>query len=284
MRPEWTVVEEAVREGCEWLMHSRQPKNAGIHHSGKAGTHVGGHLGVSFTPWGHFTNRRGPRKTGSFSPDRTLNMKEKGYGTVCFQMPDNEWVDYDSDPWRYGPPIPAFTDAERKWLTELVRSTGADVDQDWSSGDRSHSVGVRNVTPTLKRAASNYMDGCPEHDTVFCSKDGCDWYKRIHNTTTWPVLPSAPAPAGPPADPGGDDDSNLRAIKEAIEKITPFLVEMGVHAGTVVAGRRGHIVEHPDGLEFEADTGHGVLLPAEVVTGLVAAAALVHELGLDEEG
>lgn len=266
-RPEWEAVEINVRRGVEWLTSHRQPSSAHTH-SGD-GVHVGGHLYVSFMPWGQFTHapksKPGKVTFGGLRQDRPRQPTDPRVATINFSLSNPNTDEYGG-----GQPEP-FTQAECDYLKGLIVDAGGKVVDDWNGdGFDSYSVKISGVTMSMARAADRYMDGCPEHDSVFCSSDGCDWYDKGHARLTDPRFVAVARPGlGGEADAGDDDDRNLRAVLEALERIRPVLADVGYHPDTIVAGRRGDIIEDDRAFTFEAKSGHGVCLPAEAAVRLI---------------
>lgn len=195
--------------------------------------HVGGFLRVQVSA-GHF---------GSGGSDPTV-------GLIVFQV-------HNPNRDKHGDETPApFTDNECVSLRGLVeRHPGIEVARDWNGpGCDSYSVAFRGCAPSVYQAYRNYGR---DHGGI----------QFVRPTWVEVAMPTPSAPGVP------EDDRNLRAVKEALERIRPVLAaEFGIHPDTVVAGRRGDITEDGDVLSFDPKAGHGVCLPAEAAIALVEAA------------
>lgn len=230
-RPEWTAVEENVRIGLDWVTNDQQPPTAMMSQFGK-GEHVGGRLRVEVSA-GHF----GP---GGGRP---------GVGLIAFEMP------------RYGDDAPPrFTQDEVDYLVSLVdRHPGVTVDRHWNGlGWHSLSVAFLGVAPSVAHAYANY-------GAMHRGERGASFGDLIPPAwiaVDWPAT-AAPAP------PDDDDDRNLRAVQEALAAIRTVLADAGYHPDTIVAGRRGDIIDDDGRLAFDPKSGHGVCLPAEAAVALV---------------
>lgn len=274
LRPEWSGLEANVRIGAAWLLGSEQPADAVGDHLGY-GVHVGGGLRISFSASGY------------------VGARHARSGVVVINLSRSD------EQYRAGMPEPdPFTDAEVETIGQLLTAAGLDVQDQWNgAGLRTGSFGVRGVSPSLAKSVRNYLAHCPKHDTVFCGgwqaehiapRDeparsdfiNCTWHSAGAARMVLPqfvqvAYESVPEPAPT------EDDRNLRAVKDALAAITPLLLELDVHAATIVAGARGHI-EGDEHLAFVHDGGHGVLLPAEVAVHLVSLAAAAVEAGVVE--
>jgi hypothetical protein len=271
MRPEWTHAREVIEIGAEWLRTSEQPADALLTHLGLT-THAGGGLTISFAPNGYLGEK--------------TSMRQGGRGAVIV-------VALGRGSETGLPPIPHFTQDEIDDLGALIEAAGLPIEERWNgAGLDTGSFGIqaKAVSPTLNQSVRHYVDACPVHKTVFCGERArwgdpgrdddyanCTWFSASRERLVEPVFPVVPWPTADHPAPG-DDDSNLRAVKEALKAITPLLSQMGIHPATIVAGRRGHI-EGDEHLDFVADQGHGVLLPAETAVRLVEAAVQLWELG-----
>lgn len=298
----WEKLDEALAAYTEWL-RSPQPDGAMYQHHGFH-THVGGLLSITGS-----VNGRRSEPTRSVFPPRERKGEPKNTGHLNLLLPDVEWTDYDvvdddgvrhragelaegvsgvvdMSSMRHGPPVPPMTDDEVAYLTERVKATGLTVYSTWKcGGSSSHglgfTVGGRNaIHPKQMAAASRYLDGCPKPGhSVFCGgwqasddeQKACTWHDGF-DLAVPPAWPHVPYPS-PPRDSAGDedDDRNLEAVKRALARLTPILAELGLHPGTVVAGRRGTIEGVAD-LRFEPTAGHGICLPAEAAELLTSLA------------
>lgn len=260
-RPEWTAVEENVRIGLDWLTTPGQPDNAVMSQFGRS-THVGGFLRVECS-------------AGHFGPDGGYD----GVGLVVFAL-------HNPDTTKHGPeqPVP-FTEAEVVYLRGLVEAhPKVEVQRTWNgAGTHSFSVAVTGLPvsgPAL--AYRNYSNGCPVHGGVFCGERArwgdsdrdddetrCTGHSDGHAALIEPewVTVEMPSPPSPPEP--TDNDRNLRAVQEALDRIRPILADAGFHPDTIVAGRRGDIIDGSGGLSFAMKDGYGVALPAEAIVEIV---------------
>lgn len=265
-RPEWVTVEENVRAGLDWLTTPGQPENAVMSQFGEQ-THCGGFLTVQCSAGGWH---------GNYGPGR---------GVVVFDVTHGDTA-------MYGPQPEPFTRAEIDYLRGLIEAhPGVTVLDDWNGVDddrglrfSTYSVGISGLPADgPMRAYQNYGQGCPVHGTVFCGERAkwgdpdrdddvtrCTWHSDGSAALIPPTWVVTPYPAPLPAPAPSDNDRNLRAVLEALERIRPVLAEVGYHPDTIVAGRRGDILEHSDGtLSFDTKDGHGVCLPAEAIVQIV---------------
>lgn len=102
-------------------------------------------------------------------------------------------------------------------LTDLAASLSRDLGEEVGDCWNGHpsitgSVQLTRVAhPTLQAAVARYLEGCPQHHTVFCGQEDhsggrCRWWRdgdRLLVPPIWP--PIAPAPAAVPAGADGED-------------------------------------------------------------------------------
>jgi hypothetical protein len=289
MRPEWIALADNINAAAEWLRNPDQPRGAMVSHLGFS-EHCGGMLTISVSATG-WHGARGKN--------------------LCTFVFDNDRRDPDE------PKPEPFTAAEMDEIAAMIEATGVTIVDRWNgAGLRTGSFGCRtDVAAAVKRIHRRYLDGCPKPGhTVFCGQRAT-WTMERTDDGTWirrrwddddPIIPATdreleminctwdrgfdkakppawtavpwPTPPESPSDTQTDDDRNLDAVRRALTKLGPLLVEMGYHHSTIVAGRRGDIVEDDTGLRFTPSHGHGVCIPAEAAEALVALAAIGHEM------
>lgn len=261
------VLRATVALGHKWLTGTAQSGEAIVSHHG-CGNRVGGGI------LGEYTDGSGTYvESGtyvSFHPGPPHNGTP-GHGVVVLDL---GWVETP------GKTVPRVMTAEDVEVFEqILTGAGFEVADRWNGvGAESGSWAVEGVHPSLSAAEGRYLSGCPTHGHVFCSRDGCTWLDDGGEAATMPRFPDAPRPGG-----GGagvpPEDRNLRVVWEALRWGRPIVEDFGVAQQTVLAGRRGVIVEASDGaLSFEQQDGVGVWMPAEVFRRLVDLAAAGDEM------
>lgn len=270
LRPDWSGLPAAIRAGADW-MAVEQPPDAVIDQFGP-GEWVADYLYLSFAPhgsWGRKTKAEGTVAT-------VIVQQSRGRGNYGYEN---------------HPELPPFTEDEIDSIAALFVDAGLEILDRWNgAGLDSGSFEVRLPgvdNPSLSASYDHYHDGCPEHHTVFCGygegwpgNENCSWLHDGHAAAIPPgwVAVAMPAGEGDGDRPPADDDSNLEAIRVALERLAPLLAELGHHPTVFAAGRRGRIEGEPGDLSFQEEHGHGILMPAETAEALVALALVGWEV------
>jgi hypothetical protein len=150
-------LQATVDAGLAWLYDTEQPDTAILQHHGVPLPAVGNRR-LSFCPVGF--NRQ---------PVVVVNVVT---------------VTYIEDSLRPHNPLAA---GELEALAALI-GRSAPVSTTWNGHPAATgSIGLaRPAHPSLVAAVTRYHARCPEHDSVFCSRTGCGWYRDGHRTVIYP--------------------------------------------------------------------------------------------------
>lgn len=151
------ALQSAVEAGLAWLYDTVQPDTAILQHHGVPVAAVG--------------NRR-------------LSFCPVGVNRLPVVVVDVVGVTYIGDSLRPQNPLVA---GELEALAALI-GRSVPVATMWNGHPAvTGSVGLaRPAHPSLAAAVARYHARCPEHDSVFCSRTGCSWYRNGHRTVIYP--------------------------------------------------------------------------------------------------
>jgi hypothetical protein len=93
--------------------------------------------------------------------------------------------------------------AEVAGLVTALAALGRRAVKTWGGAEGNSTASVAlagRAHPTLTAAVNRYLQGCPTHDTVFCSRDGCRWFADGNALLVRPTWPGAEVPAGDTGD------------------------------------------------------------------------------------
>lgn len=94
------------------------------------------------------------------------------------------------------PLLNGLQDNELVLFADLVAELGRKVIHDWNGaeGMDSGSLALADPAhPALLAAVTRYHAGCGTHHTVFCSREGCDWYRDGYAMVVKPEVAEAAA-------------------------------------------------------------------------------------------
>ena len=160
---DWTNVVDTLRKGRAW-MDVTPPDGAVLQHHG-IGNYCGGGLRITFAPNARMGN----------SGER--NSTPEGTTTIIFHLrvvdlnpTGRTWA--DEYVWR---PDPFDEDTVDRLRRLVVEHVGPVVDE-WNGAPFDSWSCVVEGGTAAARSVANYHDRCPEHSSVFCGRDGCNWY------------------------------------------------------------------------------------------------------------
>ena len=144
--------------GLRWLYRTEQPAGAVLQHHGMP-LPATGNRKLRFCPAG-----------------------ANGRPVVVINVVNVEWGDPGQGP---ANPLAA---GELEALAAAIAHTGTPVAQTWNGHPGiTGSVGLAHrAHPTLRAAVDRYRAGCPQHHTVFCSRQGCSWYRDGNAKARYP--------------------------------------------------------------------------------------------------
>lgn len=147
---------DALAAGIEWLYRTVQPDGAIIQHHG---TGISGAFGRYY----------------GFCPEGAHALP-----VITVQTADS---------------VSLLAAGEMAANAEVIKTLGVGVREQWNGdGCISGSFGlIEPAHPSLLAAVARYRAHCPEHESPFCSSDGCDWFSRGSRLIAGPCRP-APAP------------------------------------------------------------------------------------------
>jgi hypothetical protein len=155
------MLRPTLAAGLCWLYDTEQPSDATIQHHG-AGLPSVANRRLRFCPQGW-----------------------EGHPVVVIDVAHVEWD---------GPYLPAknpLAAGELDAVATLIAETASPVVGIWNGHPAiTGSVALsRPAHPTLVGAVNRYRAGCPEHSTVFCTSEGCTWYRAGHAKIIHPISP-----------------------------------------------------------------------------------------------
>jgi hypothetical protein len=168
---EW--LEPYLRAGLAWLLDTEQPDESIIIHHG-----------VLLRVPGE------PARSLSFAPQSLGSVGTPSYGrpVIALEARGARW-DGERGVWHDG-----LRPGELQQLADLVVRLGHPVADTWNGdGLDSGSIALGQYAhPSLIAAVDRYREGCPRHfGSVFCDRDGCDWYRTGREKIIAPGVESA---------------------------------------------------------------------------------------------
>jgi hypothetical protein len=166
------LLRPALAAGLTWLYETEQPTD-GVQH----------HLGVTVY---------------SDAVNRSVSLVPSGLGGAAAGLPVivvevvhkvYRWpAALDDRCWELAN---GYTEGELQRIADVVRDLGRDVIETWNGRPRSDSGSIALADPAGPSIVPvhNYLRGCPTHHTVFCSHDGCTWYRDGHARVVMPTPP-----------------------------------------------------------------------------------------------
>jgi hypothetical protein len=154
---EVAALQDAVDVGLAWLYATVQPDTAILQHHGVPVAAVG---------------------------DRRLSFCPAGVNRLPVVVVDVIGVTYIGDSLRPQNPLAA---GELEALADLL-GRSVPVATTWNGHPAATgSIGLaRPAHPSLVAAVARYHARCPQHDSVFCSRTGCSWYRDGNRTVIYP--------------------------------------------------------------------------------------------------
>lgn len=158
-----------LEAGLTWLYDTPQPEDAILQHHGVALPAVANRQ-LKFCPQGW-----------------------AGHPVVVIGVAHVQW----DDP--YEPPKNPLAQGELQKLASMI--SRSPIARTWNGhpGITGSIALTLPVHPSLRAAVDRYRAGCPEHDSVFCTRThGCSWFREGNTKIVTPPNPARTAPTARP--------------------------------------------------------------------------------------